>query len=504
MAAMPDGWEVTDPWADYHQQQAGRAGRGSVAPAAPAATSMGTRLLPGPDAAVPSSCPTSVGPVSVVSEAEAEDRFLRESLRDIVLAGGSRQVVAACLSAATRLRRDRCSAVTVDDMHDSEDLTMRVAAVSHVLREQCVAARGGRPVVLDPVARLKRNVASHNFDVDFAEVGGDAASLRQVQRGRRPTAASVPRTAGCSGTIDPFADAARVAVAPSSAAMPPGTTNQKVLMFVGPADELLKIALGINAAPFAVPLADAARGAQPSPATISHFAPSATAMGQEAASPSTHEAFEPSASVASLVARFEEAALAPSCVTQSINLQGPCNEAAEMEESVGAEPHGYATGRPFSAGFGLSVEVACSDHDGCDRDLHGSLPGSASDGCHSDLPGSLPGSSSSTPAEDAEEAAGLAIERSASCFGPCGEVLVGDFLQVVGLCLTADDEFRIEIPAKAIGQVRSTDDDGDLFVCFPSLVDFGICPGRCTRWLHLVTVRRSCSWASSGMATGVG
>ena len=162
-----------------------------------------------------------------------------------VQAGASRQVVAALGSALVRLRRERCGAV-LSARCDGEETQARLEAIRPVIEEHLAATKEGRQPEVAGADRLKRNVASHNFNCSFNSVREDLAELRSIQRGprKKPAAGAGPAIrAGCG-----------------SGSKGAGAAPGQVMLFVGSAGEAVQFAerMGFGIAAQAPPLAEEA------------------------------------------------------------------------------------------------------------------------------------------------------------------------------------------------------------------------------------------------------
>ena len=95
--------------------------------------------------------------------------------------GASRQVMAAMLAALLRTEAaiERCPA-TVET--DTAEVDARIAAIRPIISARVAAeAAPGKQVRLDTATRAGRNIAVHNFSLDFGLL--DPKDFSRVQRG---------------------------------------------------------------------------------------------------------------------------------------------------------------------------------------------------------------------------------------------------------------------------------------------------------------------------------
>ncbi len=121
------------------------------------------------------------------ADLEDEDQFLIKAVEAVASAGASRQVVAATLAAAVRLRREGRSGrpPVVEEL-----VASRIEALRPVLAAQTVAGLATdlpkhRPAAaLAPAVRLRANAARHSAFELGAPLGAlSDAELRRLQRG---------------------------------------------------------------------------------------------------------------------------------------------------------------------------------------------------------------------------------------------------------------------------------------------------------------------------------
>ena len=72
--------------------------------------------------------------------------------------------------------------------------------------------------------------------------------------------------------------------------------------------------------------------------------------------------------------------------------------------------------------------------------------------------------------------------RQQSLWEPCDHWEPGTFIEVKSSVLT-DDKLRVELPRRLQGMVVDVDEEGDARVAFPGLVQHGLAPVHCERWV---------------------